>query len=67
MILFTVMKINFSNPYQNFQQVLFLGFILLPDCIITSYFLRIMYALIILFCNSTDIDRVNLDILFLQG
>ena len=50
-----------------FQQVLFLVLDLLPEWIITSDLLKLIYVLAILFCTNPDIDVVNLDRLFLQG
>ena len=67
MIVFTVMNIDFIKSYQNFQQVLFLVFILFPEFIVPSGLLRLMDVLTILFCTIPGIFMVNLDIIFMQG
>ena len=61
------MKIHFSTSFQYFPASLFLGLILLPECIVTSGFLGIMYVSVILFCTIPDINMVNLERLFMQG
>ena len=50
-----------------FQQVLFLVLNLFPECIISYDFLRLMDVLAILFCTNPDMDKVNLDRIYLQG
>ena len=49
-----------------FQHFLFLGLILLPECIIPYDFLRIIGVLDIFLCNDPYIDKVKLDRIFLQ-
>ena len=49
------------------QQVLLLGLIEFPECIVPSDFLKLMYILAIFFSTNMDIYTVSWDRLFLQG
>ena len=59
-------KDDFSKSYQNFPSVLFLELTLFFGCIFPSELIMLMDGLAILFCNNPDIDKVNLDKIFLK-
>ena len=64
LIIFTLMKVGFSKSCHNFSSGLFLGLILLPECIVLSDLLWLMYALAIFFWTIPGIYVVNLDRFF---
>ena len=66
-MIFTERNIYFSKSYQDFPEGFLLVLILLPECIITSDFLRLLDILAIFFCTNPDIDKVSLDRIFPRG